>query len=85
MKFVMLNYEVPEDVDRILGDEKDDFWGAWRAYSQAMADAGVIVGGDPLQPSPMGTTIRVRDGLIESDSGEHFRSPIRETAAYEEK
>ncbi|MCG8652565.1 MAG: YciI family protein [Pirellulales bacterium] len=65
----MLNYEVPEDVERVLANEDDDFWGAWKAYSQAMTDAGVIVGGDPLQPSSMGTTIRVRDGKRDVQDG----------------
>lgn len=69
MKFVMLNYEVPKDVERILNNEDDEFWGAWRTYSKAMTDAGVIVGGDPLQPSPMGTTIRVRDGKRDVQDG----------------
>ena len=41
MKFVMLNYEVPEDVERVLANDDDDFWGAWKAYSRALTDAGV--------------------------------------------
>ena len=69
MKFVMLNYEVPADVERILGNEDDEFWGAWEKYSRALTDAGVIVSGDPLQPSPMGTTIRVRDGQRDVQDG----------------
>jgi len=69
MKFVMLNYEVPQDVERILDDEHDEFWDAWKAYSQALVDSGAMVGGDPLQPSTMGTTIRVRDGKREVQDG----------------
>jgi hypothetical protein len=32
------------------------------AYSQALVNAGVIVGGDRLQPATMASTVRVTDG-----------------------
>jgi hypothetical protein len=38
------------------------YWGAWTAYIGAMAQAGIIVGGNGLQPPHTGTTVRVRDG-----------------------
>ncbi|MBC8050673.1 MAG: hypothetical protein H7X92_11095 [Chitinophagales bacterium] len=38
------------------------YWGAWNAYIGAMAQAGVVVKGDGLQPPHTATTVRVRDG-----------------------
>lgn len=45
----------------------------------------VMVTHDPEVATLADRIIRVRDGLIESDGREHFHSPVRETAAYEEK
>ena len=36
--------------------------GAWRAYYKALVDAGVYVGGAPLEPPSAGATVRVHDG-----------------------
>ena len=35
---------------------------AYRAYTEAMVQAGVFVAGDALQPSSTATVVRVRDG-----------------------
>jgi hypothetical protein len=34
----------------------------YNAFSKAITDAGVYVGGEALQPNPTATTVRVRDG-----------------------
>ena len=36
--------------------------GAYRAYTEAMKQAGAFVAGDALQPSDTATVVRVRDG-----------------------
>lgn len=36
--------------------------GAWRAYYKALVDAGVYIGGDPLEVPETGTTLRIEDG-----------------------
>ena len=41
---------------------KRSYVGAWRAYYKALVEAGVYVGGDPLQPPETGTTVRLKDG-----------------------
>jgi hypothetical protein len=40
----------------------DEFWGAWRSYSQALVDAGVYVAGAALEPPARATTVRVDEG-----------------------
>jgi hypothetical protein len=39
-----------------------EMMGAYRAYNDAMKQAGVFVAGDALQPSTTATVVRVRDG-----------------------
>ena len=34
----------------------------WMAYTKALVEAGVMVGGSRLAPHPVATTVRVRDG-----------------------
>ena len=40
----------------------DAMWPPWRAYHQALVEAGVYVGGRALQGSDTGTVVRVRGG-----------------------
>jgi hypothetical protein len=49
--------------------KKDVYWGAYRAYTKALADAGVMVGGAGLQPPPLATTIRLTDGRRQVQDG----------------
>ena len=67
MQFALLIYESPQ---AFAGREKDDAYiGAWRAYYNAMVDAGVYVGGDPLQVPETGTTIRITEGKRRAQDG----------------
>ena len=62
MKFLLTIYSdesgwtnaSPEDVQRIMQ--------AYGAFGQAAQDAGVLLGGEGLQPTSTATTVRVRDG-----------------------
>jgi len=38
------------------------YWGGWTAYMGALAQAGVIVSGNGLQPPAVSTTLRVANG-----------------------
>jgi hypothetical protein len=63
MKFAMLIYESPDAFASRKNDgPRDPYTGAWRAYHKALVEAGVFVGGDPLEVPETGTTIKVRDG-----------------------
>jgi hypothetical protein len=42
--------------------EAGAYWGGWNAYIGAMAQAGIIVNGDGLQPPETATTVRIRNG-----------------------
>ena len=63
MKYTILIYETAEDfAARADAGRKDAYWGAYRAYTKALTDAGVMVGGAGLQPPGLGTTVRQREG-----------------------
>lgn len=41
----------------------------WIAYSKALREAGVMVGGNRLAPHPTATTVKVRDGKRQVQDG----------------
>ena len=62
MQFALLVYESPEAFATRNQDERDPYIGAWRAYYKALVDAGIYVGGDPLEVPATGTTVRSKEG-----------------------
>jgi hypothetical protein len=62
MQFALLIYESPEAFAIRNNDGTDSYTGAWRAYHKALVEAGIFVGGDPLQVPETGTTVRIKDG-----------------------
>jgi hypothetical protein len=69
MRYLVLIYgseqqwasKTPEAIDAIMAQ--------YFAYSQALADAGVMRGGSELQPTFTATTIRVRGGEVQTTDG----------------
>ena len=43
-------------------DQQAQAMRAWDAYTQALVEAGVFVGGEGLAPSSTATTVQIRDG-----------------------
>ena len=63
MQFTILVYETQTELAaRTDPKRKDAYWGAYRAYTKALRDAGVMVGGAGLEPPRTATTVRVPDG-----------------------
>lgn len=62
MQYALLIYEKPDDfARRALEPDQDSYVGAWRAYHKALLDAGIYLGGNPLDTPETGTTVRHRD------------------------
>lgn len=61
MQVMMLIYE-PADDFRTRAREGPELIAAWRAYYRALLDAGVYVGGAPLEAPSTGATVRVHGG-----------------------
>jgi hypothetical protein len=63
MHYMMLLNETHAELNkRADPTQAPTYWGAWNAFIGAMAQAGVIVKGDGLEPPTVATTVRVRDG-----------------------
>jgi hypothetical protein len=62
MQFALLIYESLEAWATRNSDKTDSYIGAWRAYYKSLVEAGIYVGGDPLEVPETGTTVRIKDG-----------------------
>jgi hypothetical protein len=62
MQFALLIYESPEAFATRSNQNLDPYTGAWRAYYKALVEAGIYVGGDPLELAETGTTVRLNGG-----------------------
>ena len=70
MLYALLIYEKPDDFARRDSSvESDEYTGAWRAYHRAMLDAGIFVGGKPLDTPETATTVRLRDNKRQIQDG----------------
>ena len=62
MQFALLIFEPPQAFAARNADESDPYLGAWRAYYKTIVEAGIYVGGDPLEVPETATTVRVMEG-----------------------
>jgi hypothetical protein len=62
MQYMLIFTETEADFGMRTGEGSEEYWGGWSAYVGAMAQAGIVVNGDGLEPPHMATTVRVRDG-----------------------
>ena len=62
MEFALLIFESPEAFAARSNDGNDPYTGAWRAYYKALVEAGIYVGGDPLEVPETATTVRLKEG-----------------------
>jgi hypothetical protein len=62
MQYALLVYETAEAFAARTGKDKEAMWGSWMAYTEALRNAGVTIGGSGLEPPATGTTLRCHDG-----------------------
>jgi hypothetical protein len=62
MHYMLLIYETADDLASRTTQQPTPLVSAWRAYYKALVDAGVYVGGAPLEPPSSGATVRVHGG-----------------------
>ena len=62
MQFALLIFESPEAFATRKAPETDPYLGAWRAFYKALVEAGIYVGGDPLEVPETATTVRLIEG-----------------------
>ena len=68
MEYMLLIY-VEGEPGSGTEEERDQMGATFAKYSQDLADAGAIVGGDPLQPPTTATTVRVAGGETLTSDG----------------
>ena len=62
MKYMLLIYGKEASLQARSKAEIDQSMGAYRAYTEALTKAGVIVGGERLRPTTSASTVRVANG-----------------------
>lgn len=61
MKYALIIYEKPAEMDRRHSDQAPAYWAAWSAFGKALADAGVAAGGAGLETPDTATTLLLDD------------------------
>jgi hypothetical protein len=69
MKYVMLVHETAANLEARNHPEDEPYVAAWRAYHQALTEAGVYVAGAPLREAGIATTVRLRNGNRQVQDG----------------
>ena len=62
MQYILLNYVVESGWGELSDAQKEAGLGAYRAYVDAMAKAGVLKASTGLQQTRTATSLRIRDG-----------------------
>jgi hypothetical protein len=63
MEYLLLIY-TPADRPSREGAEAEAMFAEFGRYTQSLQESGAMVGGDPLQPPEMATTVRSENGEI---------------------
>jgi hypothetical protein len=69
MQYLLMNYTQPSDhatAEDVAAAAEGDVWGA---YTKALIDAKVLVGGQALHPADAATTVRIADGVRDIHDG----------------
>ena len=70
MQYGLMIYESAQDYAKRKDPKQvQAYWGAWGAYSKAIHEAGIFVGGAGLEAPEMGTTLRLRGGKRQVQDG----------------
>jgi hypothetical protein len=74
MKYMLLIYRNEAAMQAATKAQAEQMTGAYMAYTEALKKAGVIVGGERLQPSTAATTVRIADGKTKVLDGPYAES-----------
>ena len=74
MKFMLMDYVKESGWTELPQDEQKKWLGAYTAYLEAMANAGVLHGTAGLMPTSTATTVRVVDGKTQVLDGPYAES-----------
>ena len=74
MKYMLMDYVKESGWTELPQDEQKQWLGAYTAYLEAMANAGVLQGTAGLMPTSTATTVRVVDGKTQVLDGPYAES-----------
>jgi hypothetical protein len=74
MKYMLMDYVREAGWPQLSTEEKERWLGVYRAYVEAMAQAGVLKGSGGLMPTSAATTVRVVDGKTQVLDGPYADS-----------
>jgi hypothetical protein len=69
MQYMLLIYGAEAAEQTLTESQAAEMMGAYRAYTEALRKAGVLVGGERLKPVSAATTVRVKGGKTEVLNG----------------
>jgi hypothetical protein len=62
MKYLLLIYDEEKGLAKLTEGERSQMFAEYGQFTQQIKASGNYVGGNPLQPTPTATSVRVRDG-----------------------
>lgn len=74
MKYILMDYVNEAGWPKLTKAEKEQWLGAYIAYTEAMAKAGVLRGSQGLQPTSAAATVRVVNGKTQVLDGPYADS-----------
>jgi hypothetical protein len=74
MKYMLMDYVKESGWPQLSADDKERWLGVYRAYVEAMAEAGVLKGSGGLMPTSAATTVRVVEGKTQVLDGPYADS-----------
>lgn len=69
MRYLCLIYENEKQWESMPKDEAGAIFGEYFAFTEGIKQSGHYLGGEALQPTQTGTTVRVRNGKISTTDG----------------
>lgn len=69
MEYLLLLHADPEGMKALPKDTQAAALAAYRAYTNAVREAGVLLSSNRLRPGAMSTSVRVRDGKTDVQNG----------------
>lgn len=69
MKYLCLIYDDESARSKMTKEEAGKLRGEYGAFTEDVTKSGHYLGGNPLQPTPTATTVRVRTGKVSTTDG----------------
>jgi hypothetical protein len=69
MRFMLLIFGDEQAAMQATPAQREEEGKAYQAFTQSIRDSGNYLDGDPFQPRPAATTVRVRDGKTTTAEG----------------